>query len=226
MSDKYKWFKFDAESWLSGSIQFQPPEYQAVFMNIVSLYWKNKRPVTAKDVFVRYPRDKQMVTDALQSLAGACLINDCDGYYTIGFLSEQINENEVRSDKKRDAANARWGNDMQVHAGALHQDADKSKNKNEIRMRGEADGQNSPDLAAIDFFKDKSCYVPIEDQHWFINCFKRFTADFLIHCIDVSKKQRKSQGFKQRPCRSDLTDIMKEEKGKFSGGVFSEGDAS
>lgn len=131
MSDNYPWFKFDAESWLSGSVQFQPPEYQSVFINIASLYWKNKRPVTKQEISVRYPRDKQMVADALQSLADACLITVGDGdSYTVDFLTEQMSDNDVKSDKKRDAANKRWGKDkdsIQVHACALQNDADKNR---------------------------------------------------------------------------------------------------
>lgn len=101
------WLKFYADKWLAGSIQFQPLEYQSVFMNIIALQWKNQQPIAKQVLSVRYPRDRQLIEDALVSLQDANLIEIIVDHINVKFISEQLGDNDLIS--KRRAENGRKG---------------------------------------------------------------------------------------------------------------------
>jgi len=218
------WFKFSPSEWLSGDIQLASMESQGLFMNICCVYWKKSGSLAIAQLCQRYSGAMPLIEELIQLE----VITEVDGIISISFIDQQLRlmaeSHAAKVNAGQKGAAKRWQND----SGAIAQPSKKNNNPNgnkegeeETESDGEGEGKNSvAHRIAIDFFKDKSCYVPQEDAHWYEACFKRFTRDFLIHCISVSKTQRKRQGFKPRPCRSDLTEIMVEENKKFTGGVL------
>ena len=209
MSNPYPWFKFDAESWLSGNIQFQPPEYQAIFINICCLIWKSKHALALQLLCMRYPHAKQMVTDAVQSLTDAGMIEmDDDQNISVKFITEQIGDTEVRSQKRSDAANKRWNNAsaMQVHTSAMQTDAEESKSKSKKRGEGDADANHSQQLHADEI--RIRCYVGEGEIESFEKLFSPFTKGQALKVINKLKFRREKSGQRPRPCLSDLSEYI------------------
>lgn len=92
MADNYPWFKFDAESWLSGKIVYQPLHAQGLFTQIMSLTWKAKGPIPISDLMARNMMSMTFVEEAIKSLTFAGIIENVDGLVSVKFMDELITE--------------------------------------------------------------------------------------------------------------------------------------
>ena len=148
----FPWFKFTADKWLGGKVQFQPYEYQAVFINICALCWRALDAIALQELCTRYPRDKQMLEDALLSLSESGLIvYQDDGRIIVKFLMEQLEDTEDISAKRSAAAHKRWSKSkskdasaMQVHTVALQKNAEKKREELD-KKREEGECPPAPD---------------------------------------------------------------------------------
>jgi hypothetical protein len=123
--DKLQWFKFSPSDWMMGKIQKCPRETRGAFMNLCCLYWNKECDLSFEDAEIEVDDDQLsiLIKKKIVSLEGENV--------HISFLDEQMEGILETSSKRRDAANKRWNKkdatDMQVHASALQNDADKSK---------------------------------------------------------------------------------------------------
>lgn len=122
--DKLQWFKFSPSDWMMGKIQKCPRETRGAFMNLCCLYWNKECELTFEDAEIE-------IDEHLSMLIKKKVIKVEGENIRISFLDEQMEGILETSEKRRDAANKRWNKkdatDMQVHASALQNDADKSK---------------------------------------------------------------------------------------------------
>lgn len=92
MAKKLPYFKFDAESWLSGKIQLLPVTEIGIFINLAARVWQNggrvkHTPLLARMVGV----DPQQFNDALEIFKEYELVYpDNDGGIRIKFIDEQL----------------------------------------------------------------------------------------------------------------------------------------
>jgi uncharacterized protein YdaU (DUF1376 family) len=86
-------FKFDAESWLSGRIQYIPVEEIGIYINLVARIWKAGGELR-NDRFL--PRilgaSREQFDAAMQDFLELEIITETDGMLRIKFLDEQLNE--------------------------------------------------------------------------------------------------------------------------------------
>lgn len=134
MAKELPYFKFTCSDWDSGNIQICSMEAQGLFMNICSLYWTRLGRLPVK---LAKQRICKGYASAYQELIDEGVIKEQKELIVIEFLDEQLSEFEDNSEKRRQAARARWdkANAMQVHSksNAIREDKireDKSKEDN------------------------------------------------------------------------------------------------
>ena len=85
------YFKFDAESWLTGKIQLLPVEEIGIFVNLMARIWKAGGTLK-NDRFL--PRmlgtDKEQFATAITDFLDLEIIEEVDGYISIKFITEQL----------------------------------------------------------------------------------------------------------------------------------------
>lgn len=86
-------FKFDAESWLTGKIQVLPVDHIGIFINLTARIWKAGGSLK-NDRFL--PRllgaSREQFDAAMQDFLELEIIAECDGFLRIKFLEEQLEE--------------------------------------------------------------------------------------------------------------------------------------
>jgi len=118
------------------------------------------------------------------------------------------NYQDQRSDNERNLSTKRAQDEQKMST---------ENNYNHYNKDEEANASSSPS-PEIEFFINKSCYVPPVDAQWFKNCFNRFSDDFLKLCINACKDVRFKEGLKPKPCKSDLMIMMEQQRRKYTGG--------
>lgn len=126
--DNLKWFKFSPVDWVMGKIQKVPEATQIRFIRLMCLYWNKECFLTYDDAEVEIDKEH------LDLLISKRIIKNEGDTISISFLDEQMeNVGELR-EKRREAAMRRWNKanqndakEMQVHANALQDYADKSR---------------------------------------------------------------------------------------------------
>jgi len=97
MSKELPFFKFTANEWLTGDINFEPYEIQGLFISVCSTYW-------SKDCSISLARLKQRFSNATpeqwQHLIDADYIKVVEDQIHIDFLDEQIDELKAQHQKK------------------------------------------------------------------------------------------------------------------------------
>ncbi len=84
-------FKFDAMSWLGGSIQFATLEEKGLFIDIAAMYWKTWKPVEINERFkVRYRYLQGTLSDLIGTLSNLGVIVVSEAGITVPFLDEMI----------------------------------------------------------------------------------------------------------------------------------------
>ena len=93
-------FKFDAMSWLGGSIQFASLEEKGLFVDICAMYWNTWEPVQINQRFkVRYRYLEGTLSDLLGTLSDLGVITSTTQGYTVPFLDELISARQDWLDK-------------------------------------------------------------------------------------------------------------------------------
>ena len=86
-------FKFDAKSWLAGSIQYCTLEEKGFFIDLCAHYWDKQKPIKIDDKFkVRYRNVEGTLSDLVGTLSNLEIIVESEAGITIPFLDELINE--------------------------------------------------------------------------------------------------------------------------------------
>lgn len=138
------YFKFDAESWLTGKIQLLPVEEIGIFVNLMARIWKAGGSLK-NDRFL--PRmlgtDKEHFTAAFNDFVELEIIEEIDGYIHIKFITAQLADRAAFID--RCAAAGRKGREATPKqppsnpeatpevGGSNKNEKIEEKNKNEIK---------------------------------------------------------------------------------------------
>lgn len=118
---KLTWFKFSPADWFMGRIQRLPLEVQAEFIRLCCVYWNKECTMTVEDAELEVENFDRLVKNRIVKVD--------EGEIFIDFLDAQIDNANTVSEKRRQAANARWNksnaNAKQRNANAKQSDADK-----------------------------------------------------------------------------------------------------
>lgn len=212
MSD-LPWYKFYPDEWLLGNIQYCSDAAQLLFINAVSLYWRNGCQLTVKELRKRCKYRAEKCQKCVKELLDDGLICVKDDNISIKFLDEQMSQRNNISIVNAD--NGRLGGIAKAKRPLSETEANGKHLELELDKELEGEEDNQSDLHAIDFFKNKNCYVPTDEEYWYVASYKLFTDDFLNLCIKRCTKERSRQGLKPRPCRSDLTLAITDERKKY-----------
>lgn len=93
MSKKTPFFKFDALSWLSGSIQYCTLAQKGLFTDLCAHYWNKKKPIQIDAKFkVRYSQEVGALSDLIGTLSDLELIVVSEAGITVPFLDALIDD--------------------------------------------------------------------------------------------------------------------------------------
>ena len=95
MSRKLPFFKFDAESWLSGKIHILPVEEIGIYINLIALIWRDGGKIK-KDRFIHrfLGVEKEVWDEALSDFKDLEIIYEDGGFLRIKFIDEQLQARE------------------------------------------------------------------------------------------------------------------------------------
>ena len=160
MAKELPYFKFTCSDWDSGNIQICSMEAQGLFMNICSLYWTRLGRLPVK---LAKQRICKGYASAYQELIDEGVIKEQNDLIVIEFLDEQLSEFEDNSEKRRQAARARWdkANAMQVHSKS---NAIREDKRREEEIREDNSIINSPNGESE--LTKKQQYEFLFDEFW------------------------------------------------------------
>jgi uncharacterized phage protein (TIGR02220 family) len=202
--DKLQWFKFTPSDWMMGKIQKCPAETRGMFINLCCLYWNKECELSFEDAEIEVDEEH------LSILIKKKIVTVDDENIRISFLDEQMEGILETSDKRRDAANKRWGKKsakaMQVDASALKNDAnamqnDADKSKSKIRVeKTKKDIETIPTAKALDF----------SNLLLFIN--KTFGRSFqaINTAVQAKYKARLKEGYTSEDIRAAMLNCKKD----------------
>jgi hypothetical protein len=197
MSKKAYWFKFEPSEWLMGKIMRCSEITQARYMRLCCMYWKNECIMSIEDAQIEI--DAEPYSELLQKK----IIKESGEYIKIKFLDTCMDDIGVIVEKKRNAANARWGKSkgslkqgtpMQTDADAMHvHDSAMQNDADNITVHNSTEDNNplpaKPSLARGEILLKKSGKV----AKW--NDCKKF---YLEKLNEVRKEFRpNSKGFEK-----------------------------
>lgn len=161
------YFKFDAESWLSGRIQYIPVEEIGIYINLVARIWKSGGELR-NDRFL--PRilgaSREQFDAAMRDFLELDIITETDdGMLRIKFIDDQLAERQAfiercsnggrKSQEVRKATPEQPSSDLQGNSTDLEHTPETpstNKNKSEIREdknKKESENNNAPALKAL-----------------------------------------------------------------------------
>tara|TARA_R110000822_G_scaffold158210_3_gene297808 strand:- start:1065 stop:1874 length:810 start_codon:yes stop_codon:yes gene_type:complete len=132
MAKELPYYKHEPSEWLEGEIQICSDAAIVCFTNLKDGYWLKLGVMSYAFALHKYCRRDKSV---LQELISNGIVDLIDDNISISFLDKQLNEFQETSEKRRSAANKRWGN-KDTDASAL-QDICKSNAIREEKIREE-----------------------------------------------------------------------------------------
>lgn len=105
MAKELPYFKFEPNQWENGNIQIMSREIKGLFIDLCSMYWSRLGDVPLKLAIQKLCDGN---ANAFNSLCDENIIEVIDGNIYIKFLSEQLNEFEIKSEKNSKIAKDGW----------------------------------------------------------------------------------------------------------------------
>lgn len=105
MAKELPFFKFFVSEWNDGKIVDCSMEAQGLFINLCSLYWSRSGSL---DIATAKRKLCQRYANAYKELVSAKIIKVSGGEISIGFLNEQFEDSNKRSEKNRQIALDGW----------------------------------------------------------------------------------------------------------------------
>jgi hypothetical protein len=105
MAKELPYYKFEPNQWENGNIQMCTHEEKGVFVDLCSMYWSRLGDVPYKLAVQKICGGN---ANALQSLCDSKIFEVIDGNIYIKFLSEQLNEFEITSERNSKIAKEGW----------------------------------------------------------------------------------------------------------------------
>lgn len=142
MAKELPYFKFEPNAWDTGNIQMCSRESKGLFADLCSLYWSRLGELPYALALQKLCNGNN---DAFQELRKHDIFGVIEDQIVIDFLDEQLLELNQISEKRRKAAQKRWGD-----ASALQMQSKSNAKRREEKREEEKK------ITRDDFFKDGS----------------------------------------------------------------------
>lgn len=130
MAKELPYFKFEPNEWDNGNVQMCSRESKGLFIDLCSIYWARLGELPYALALQKLCNGNE---SAMQELRKHQIIGVIDGGIVIEFLDEQLAEFSQTSEKRRKAANKRWGDasalQMQSKSNAIRREEKREDKK-------------------------------------------------------------------------------------------------
>lgn len=144
MPKETPFFKFDAESWLGGSIQFTSLECKGLFIDLCALYWECQKPLQIDTKLkVRTRCVEGTLTDLIGTLSDLGILDVSEAGITVPFLDKLMADREQWL-KKCSEAGKKSGS---LKGTSSNKKEERRKKKEESREKNVDNTPNPPEGA-------------------------------------------------------------------------------